>query len=299
MWYTFRRGSGIFYRLGRSLARPGKTAMAAALLRELATHKKLAVAWSGLAQRDNLFTESGSQSNRNAWADAERLQAIANGTMSCAQGRVQPCRCRYVLHDHWDNAIVWMARVLQYETLIFTATLLCNQPQGMAPASATPPAASPPSTTTSGRVGVARGANGFTTAYPELVDVRPFEDSMADRQLRGEHATYLQLRDGGELRAARKRPEIAEAWVRKIRVANVLTLRDPLRLAQDEAAVPCRFSDEHSTLQCAGHVSEAMGTSSWSKCGLAGCGYIHGGARAMSLIASRQTKGFRNASAAV
>ena len=31
MWYTFRRGSGIFYRLGRSLARPGKTAMAAAL----------------------------------------------------------------------------------------------------------------------------------------------------------------------------------------------------------------------------------------------------------------------------
>ena len=270
MWYSFQRGSGVFYKVGRCLARPGKTAMAAALLRELVGKKKLAALWPELAKRDQLFV-AGAMS-KSARIDADRLQAVANGSSSCVEAGIQSCRCRYVLHDQWDNVIIWMARALNYDSLLFTATLLCNQPS--------------PSALNGIRTPAAYGRGGFSTAYPEIVDVRPFDAAMQDRQYEGKHDAYVLIQAGGELRAARKHPEVAAAWLQQIRDAKLLTLRDPFDLAREWA--PCHFSEQQSTLQCNGHVSSRWPASAWSKCGVIGCGYHHGGARAIArLINSR------------
>ena len=261
MWYTFRRGSGIFYKLGRVKMAAGKTAMIAELLREIGEIPMLASFWPGFATRASLFDKSGPSAG--ASVDAERIQSVANGSASCTDMRLQPCRCRYVLHDAWDDAMVWMARALGYETLFITATLLCNQPISLGS-------------------GAASSARGFATAYPELVDVRPLDAKMVHEQSRGVHA-YLQeavpTRGAAErqeipdLYTRRKQPGAADAWVRQMRDAGLLSLRDPFDVASNRHARPCTFSVNRWTLQCDDHVSSRWPTSNWTRCGIIGCGF--------------------------
>ena len=284
MWYTVRRGSGIFYRLGRVKVAPGKTALVADLLREVARRPALAAAWPRIATRANLF--AAPTSSAGASADAQRIEAVANGSASCVEAKLQPCRCRYVLHDAWDDAMVWMARALGYETLLITATLLCNQPmdveatfigRGNGDSSGSPP--SPP------------GSRGFATAYPELVDVRPLDEAMVHDQARGEHS-YLQEADSNtarvgdaatvELRSRRKRPDVADAWVRQMHEQRLLTLRDPFDLSNELRTRPCAFSVHRWTMQCANHVSSRWPQSAWARCGIVGCGYVTAGAASRS-----------------
>lgn len=286
MWYTYRRGSGIFYRLGRTKSAPGKTALVAALLKvtpsnpskrapaprtpplslkqaahkslqELARRPSLAKHWPAMAARAGLF--SASAPSAGARADAERLRSVANGSAPCAERRVEACRCRYVLNDAWDDALTWMARALGYETLFLTATLLCD-----------------------GRGDGERTASGgeraFVTAYPELVDVRPLGMAMVEEQARGVHG-YLQHGERGELRASRKRPEAADEWIAQMRSDGTLSLRDPFDVAAvgEGSQRPCEFSVHRWTLQCAGHLSSRWPTSGWSRCGLAQCNASGGG----------------------
>lgn len=260
MWYTFRRGSGIFYKLGRTLAAPGKTAMVATLLRQLSEHPTLVASWPAFVKRGALFASS--ISSGGALADADRLESVANGSATCAEKKVQPCRCRYVLHDSWDDAMVWLARALGYDTLFITATLLCNQPIVISGSA----------------INTSSPARGFAMAYPELVDVRPFDAATVDDQARGHHS-YLATTHSSEvgdaydqLRARRKRPELADAWIRKMRDAGLLSLRDPFDPAASPAQ-PCHFSVQRWTLQCAGHISTRWPQSPWNRCGIVGCGY--------------------------
>ena len=232
MWYTYRRGSGIFYRLGRALTAPGKTSMVAKLLFEVSKQPELSAAWPAVAARSGLFATSAP--SEGALADSQRIQSIANGSASCAERHVQPCRCRYVLHDAWDDAMVWLARSLKYESLFITATLLCNQPL---------PGDS-----------VSSNARGFAMAYPEVVDVRPLDEGMLEEQAKGVHSF---LQGEGELRSRRKRPEIADLWIDKMRADGLLSLRDPFDPGRKGAPwKPCEFSVQRWTIQCQGRVKQ-------------------------------------------
>ena len=276
MWYTFRRGSGIFYRMGKTLMAPGKTAAAALLLQQLTSRKDLAAAWQQMANRNGYFIPSSP--SKGAGADAERLSQVAQGKATCADAGVQPCRCRYVLHDAWDDAIVWMARALGFETVFLSATLLCNQPTAG-------------DETTTGR--------GFGTAYPELVDVRPLGPVMVAAQSRGVH-NYLMSSETSsavELRARRKRPENADLWVRRMKLDGRLTLRDPPSLSRRSighapdvnaaaGVLSCDFSVMRSTLQCEGHISSRWPLSTWHQCGLPTCGFR--GATQINVSETRQ-----------
>lgn len=174
--------------------------------------------------------------------------------------------------------MIWMARVLGYESLFFTATLMCNQ------------AFSNVSTAEMGR-------RGFGAAYPEIVDVRPLDRSMVTDQALGRHF-YLEP-DGSnskaDLRSRRKRNDVAEAWVHVMRKDGRHVLRDPPGVIASEssdtdpnhrardtkplisaAERPCNFSIARWTLQCDGHISSQQ--SNWHKCGLPACGIARGGA---------------------
>lgn len=256
MWYTFRRGSGVFYRMGKTKIAPGKTAMMASLLHELAGTDQRRL-WPAFADRSSLFSEPGPPRSTGAKGDAERLRAVANGSAHCGAAGVAHCRCKCVLHDVWDDALVWAARVLQYQTLFFTATLLCNQV---------------PNST-------------FTTAYPELVDVRPLESTWAEEQANGTHSMLvkpelssqdsglLSAHDGLDVFLWRKRPSVADQWTARMRASGVLSLRDPLAPADDGRSSPCNFSVAKESLQCDGHISSSWPSGEWHACTLPMCGH--------------------------
>ena len=249
MWYTFRRGSGIFYRMGRAKFASGKTSMMAALLADLArTPGPGQAAWSRISSRIGLFTPEAPSISPSA--DADRVLAVANGSSKCNSLGINFCRCQSILHDIWDDAMVWLARILKYDTLFFTATLLCHQ-----------------------------DAHAFTTAYPELADVRPLELSWIDEQERGSHTMLVDPpgpKDEGDdkhnIYTRRKQPHIAEAWINRIKEDNTLMLRDPFAVTEDRYASPCNFSVAKWSLQCEGHISAHWAESEWHSCSLPMCG---------------------------
>ena len=72
MWYTYRRGSGVFLRTGRTAVGVGKLQVLVRLLLELATSPTLALSpihtgWTQLATRQGLFAAaiSGAGANPN------------------------------------------------------------------------------------------------------------------------------------------------------------------------------------------------------------------------------------------
>ena len=134
MWYVLRRGSGIFYDLGkRTAVAPGKNAMMALLLREAARDPQLDEAWRARAQASGLFRTRrlppamapptaalrlpAYNGSAGARRDGDRIAATANGSSDCLKMRLRYCRCRYLLSDQWDHAMIWLARALGYETL--------------------------------------------------------------------------------------------------------------------------------------------------------------------------------------
>ena len=258
MWYTYRRGSGIFYRMGRTKIAPGKTAMMAELLDELARvpNNQHASTWVAFAKRSGLFAPAAPSLGPRG--DAGRIRAVANGSAHCATNGVGFCRCQCILHDVWDDAMVWEARLLQYETLFFTATLLCHQDHNST----------------------------FTTAYPEIADVRPLDESWADEQGRGTYSMLVQRpaataagpKDppgevlGQTIHTLRKQPLAAERWLTMVRQSGVLSLRDPIVPAAATLARPCNFSVARWSLQCEGHISSRWPTSEWHSCALPMCG---------------------------
>lgn len=279
MWYILRPGSGIFYELGTVAVAPGKNAMVARLLVELAhTKPHLDPTWRSFAAEKWLFRTRQPPSNRSragtplsAWAslqlgsggalqDADRIRSTANGSRTCDAAHVRWCRCRFILADHWDEAMVWLARALGYDTLALTATLL---PRGGGCVHA--------SVNESKRM-VDDEAPVFAAAYPELVDVRPLTDARwsptrdAASDLVGrdhDHVVGSTARSQGGQGAQtvftwRKRPDVATAFVARMRRENRLTLRDPLDPHNAARTAPCNFSVTGRQLACAGHVSARL-----------------------------------------
>jgi hypothetical protein len=155
MWYVYRRGSGIFYRMGRTKTAPGKNEMLAALLQEAygnASHwRSLDASWRSMVTNAVLFDPLWPTSG--LWGDADRILSAANGSLTCGELGLRSCRCTIVrfahlpppvraprraqraprfhcsqiLGDEWDDAMVWLARALHYETLLLQTTRICHR----------------------------------------------------------------------------------------------------------------------------------------------------------------------------
>ena len=278
MWYIVRRGTGIFYQLGRAAVAPGKNAMVALLLQELAADaRQLDGAWRVFAGSKTLFRTRSRQAvtlgnaSRAPWRpangsggavhDAERVRATANGSRTCEAVGLRWCRCRFILSDQWDEAMVWLARALGYDTLVLSATLL---PAG----TCTHPVAASASQM------VDDEAPTFVTAYPELVDVRPLADSPWSPS---DDAVLPLFRDPRQqsslgVHTLRKRPAVAAAWIARMRSTKRLTLRDPLDPGDTSKATPCNFSVTSRMLDCKSHISALWPQGRFRRCSMVMCG---------------------------
>tara|TARA_B110001452_G_scaffold42908_1_gene32851 strand:+ start:239 stop:1435 length:1197 start_codon:yes stop_codon:yes gene_type:complete len=257
MWYVYRRGSGIFYKLGRVKAAPGKNVMLASLLLEAAANESAAanldLSWRAVVTRAGLFDPALPTAGLNQ--DASRIVAAAAGTSSCAELGLRACRCFYVLGDEWDDALIWLARKLRYDTLFFSATLLgrgynCSTPDQTI----------------------------FDTAYPEFVDLRVLAPRWTVEQEHGVHRYLQNDTNFTHVHRWRKKKLLAERWVEQIRGSDVLSMRDPENLEDEASAKPCNFSVTERTLRCEGHVSAEWPWAPWWRmCGIVMCGYTMGG----------------------
>ena len=98
MWYVYRRGSGIFYRMGRTKTAPGKNDMLASLLQEAhanSSHRfALDAPWRSLVTKAGLFDPETPTSG--LLGDAGRILAAANGSLTCGELGLRACRCTIV-----------------------------------------------------------------------------------------------------------------------------------------------------------------------------------------------------------
>ena len=234
MWYTYRRGSGIFYRLGRSKLASGRTAMMADLLLEVASHPRLANAWPIIALRLRFNTSS------SASKDSVLLRALSTGRRSCHSLGIRACRCGNALPSSWDDAMIWAARGLGYESLLFSATLLCRP-----------------------------GAPVPIAAYPQIADVRAIRPSWHREQEAGVFSMLDGVASGSDdVHLHRKNRASAQEWVEHMRRSGVLSLCDPAHVDDEALALPCNFSITTTALDCDGHVSSSWRTE-WTQCGFA------------------------------
>ena len=98
MWYVYRRGSGIFYRMGRTKTAPGKNDMLASLLQEAhanSSHRfALDAPWRSLVTKAGLFAPEMPTSG--LLGDAGRILAAVNGSFTCGELGLRACRCTIV-----------------------------------------------------------------------------------------------------------------------------------------------------------------------------------------------------------
>ena len=237
-WFRHSPGSGIFYHAGRTLVAPGKNAALVALLEEWGA----ADARLGEVRPSLLFQRLVTL---GCASFLERLRATANGTATCIEVGMPHCRQDWVLKDHWDFFIIFLARLLQYDTVAFSASLLSG---------ALDPAAHDTG------VGVTE----------ELVDVRlPPAVEHALRQSQEVDAASPHLDNPLEFFESQPyhgtlmpfTEEVAEVWVHEVQTGARFTLRDPLHIGDSSRAKPCLFNatgEPTLRLACYGHVSWAL-----------------------------------------
>ena len=272
--YQYQRGSGIFYKVGRAKRATGKAAMLAELLLEVAgSYPKLEQSWPRVAHRLG-FNASTAQH------DSLLLRTLSTGKKSCFGVGIPYCRCGGTLPLGWDDAMVWAARGLGYETLLLSASLECAAADS------------------------ATAAPGTITAHSLIIDVRPLDGAMARQHASGNFGAMFEggewletygegpffgegtdnkngriggtneggVAPGGDpslgIRGRRKRADISSRWIEKMRSDNTLTLRDPMHLADDSYSRKCDFSLTSKGLSCAGHVSATYAESEWAGCDL-------------------------------
>mmetsp|Transcript_24247 Transcript_24247/g.46040 ORF Transcript_24247/g.46040 Transcript_24247/m.46040 type:complete len:437 (+) Transcript_24247:53-1363(+) len=115
-WYWARRGSGIFYAAGRSKTAVMKNHMLLLLLRELQEKRP-----DRVAAFRNLFSGKWESNLLPAGSTLEdALEATLSGTPCTEVGL--DCFDGYRLRDYFDESMVWLARELGYDTLIFAAS---------------------------------------------------------------------------------------------------------------------------------------------------------------------------------
>ena len=98
MWYVYRRGSGIFYRMGRTKTAPGKNEMLASLLQEAHANSSYGFAldapWRSLVTNAGLFDPD--LPTNGLLGDAGRILAAVNGSRTCGELGLRACRSSIV-----------------------------------------------------------------------------------------------------------------------------------------------------------------------------------------------------------
>lgn len=264
LWLTYRRGSGIFYDMGSLVkAAPGKNALMAELLFEVAARPVLAARWLQMAYRLELFIgrlrerPSNAQAQAITAAHAVAVNATVRGQLLCSEAGLQPCRCDVILGDTWDPAMIWAGRQLGYDSLFIHATLLTGQ------------CPDPP---------WARGGKAkleFVTAFPEICDLRLPNAEWTAREHELDYAPYLKRVDHVHPVFRFKTDRAAEEWLRYLDEERRFTLRDGLDASREDSVRACNVSlGTGFTLRCEGHAPASMLPASrgWDRCARTMCG---------------------------
>ena len=255
MWYYPAKGTGIFYHAGRMLISESKNDAVARLLDKLSRNTLLTEWWppQGLHQLELCTVRA---TCNDAIGLALRVRA-ASGPGGCSEAQLSHCGDGHTLDDYWDPVVVWLGRILGYDSIYFRATLCgCGWPCGPCAQTACPPR--------------------LSLTHPEVVDVR-VPDVVRwrhDKQNRSlfipgspEHVSGTAYagsmhRSLPALPTVRKPARMASDWMADYRTRGLLTLRDPLNVSDDSRARPCHFHASRGSLGCAGHLSQSHAGSS-------------------------------------
>ena len=185
---------------------------------------------------------------------ARRVRAAAVSNGSCRAVGLLGCGDGHALGDAWDPLLIWLGRLLDYESILLRSTLCgCGWLCGPCVSQACPPV--------------------LSVLHSELLDLR-VPDAVRWRadglnrtlfvagspEWRSGRARAGHAGSVPPLSTARKEPKLAAVWMAAYRDSQVLTLRDPLRVWDDARARPCTFTTPRASLGCAGHPSDQLAT---------------------------------------
>ena len=259
MWYMQERGTGIFYDTGRSLSVPTRNEAMAQMAAELAplpaTRAKVCrllrrrfqptmsaalyaqtlLGAGAITPADRLVSKlCGSQTEFAALA--EGMRRTADGSSHCKEEGILECypaedqKDGYDLSDSWDVPMVWIARALKYDTIFYYSSFKVS----------------------------ALELNWYKKdaemcSISELVDLRlpvPRDVDVIDYYLQlasdPDPSQTLWMHD-----SYAPKPEMIAKGVTEM-ASNVLTLRDPLNVEDDSAALPCKVK-VGELLSCENH----------------------------------------------
>jgi hypothetical protein len=140
MWYYHHRGSGIFYDAGRTLAVPTKNDAMAQLLSELHVRPEARKVVCKLFSTSRSAVTDGvcDISDEELHDLSARISRTADGSQTCKEAKVIGCYGFYPgledpddgydLNDDWDVPILWIARILRYETILTYASFHIRRP---------------------------------------------------------------------------------------------------------------------------------------------------------------------------
>ena len=217
MWHTYRRGSGLWYRMGRTASAPSKGAILVAMLLEMsASSAQLAQAWERMMRRSELL--DGRLRGRSIMRHAAAINETVQGWRRCSEAGVQACRCDLMLGDEWDDALTWAARSLGYESLFLYAGILTG-------------ACGPSERSTQVN---------YQTAFAEIVDLRLPEPSWLAAQQEG-RLPFLSAQSADKLMFRTKTASATKLWLAVLSSERRFSLRDPSAPDNDDRALPCHL----------------------------------------------------------
>ena len=257
MWFYPARGSGIYYRAGRTLAAATKNEAVAVLLEALSAQEnaeRSRRSWPPYGLADlGLCRERAACARAEVLASRVRAAAVehAGSGGGCRAAGLLDCANGHVLGDSWDALVVWLGRALGYDTVLLRSTLCgCGWACGPCAARTCPPS--------------------LSDLHPELIDLRVPDavrwrlDGLNRTLFMGGSPEWRSGRASGigsmpPPSTMRKHRDVAAAWMDAYqRDGTLLTLRDPLHLPDESRARPCDFRASRGALGCAGHPSAAL-----------------------------------------
>ena len=233
IWFHYAKGSGIFYRSGRTLVSPAKNAALASLFAEASRTAAVAERWTPAGFVESKLVDSSYKARNLAWL-TEQMHLTSRGMRNCTQAGLRGFRTPYIVQDDWDSVMVWLARQLAYDTIFLTASLCCT-----------------PDVTN--QCGVA-----------ELVDVRIPKTVLSDGQLsmpKPAMGSFLRKpMDTLPMSAyTSKSTDLSRSWAKGLYASHTLTLRDPWDVANSNRSQACRFLQEiRGWLSCDGHLPSML-----------------------------------------
>ena len=233
IWFHYAKGSGIFYRSGRTLVSPAKNAALASLFAEASRTAAVAERWPPAGFVESKLVDSSYKARNLAWL-TEQMHLTSRGMRNCTQAGLRGFRTPYIVHDDWDSVMVWLARQLAYDTIFLTASLCCT-----------------PDVTN--QCGVA-----------ELVDVRIPKTVLSDGQLsmpKPAMGSFLRKpMDTLPMSAyTSKSTDLSRSWAKGLYASHTLTPRDPWDVAKSNRSQACRFLQEiRGWLSCDGHLPSML-----------------------------------------